>query len=156
VKLRHNVSIAAPPDLVWDYVADLPRVAACVPGVEQVESVGGDRYSGLLKISLGPIRLKLAGHIAVTQRDESARMATLHASGSDAGAGGAVEADVRMAVRPGATRDTAILDIDTDAQVMGRIGEFGQPLIKRKADQTMSEFAANLSRAIAAPGASRS
>ncbi len=149
MKLTHSVPVAADPQRVWTYVVDVLRVAACVPGVEQVESLGSDRYRGLLKVSIGPIRLSLAGEIAIT-RDEAGRTATLHASGADAGAGGAVEADVMLTVKPGAAAGTAIVDIHTDAQVMGRIGEFGQPLIKRKADQTMTEFAANLSRAFVA------
>lgn len=150
MKLTHRVPVAADPERVWSYVVDVVRVAGCVPGVEQVESLGNDRYRGVLKVSIGPIKLKLAGDISITQRDDAAHTATMHAAGADAGAGGSVEADVRMTVKPGATAGTAIVDIDTDAQVMGRIGEFGQPLIKRKADQTMTEFAANLSRAFVA------
>jgi carbon monoxide dehydrogenase subunit G len=40
--------------------------------------------------------------------------------------------------------------MDTDAQIMGRIGEFGQPLIRKKADQMVGEFAENLKKAILA------
>ena len=44
------------------------------------------------------------------------------------------------------------LKLDTDATVMGRIGEFGQPIIKKKAEQMMNEFAKNLEKAITATG----
>ena len=36
-----------------------------------------------------------------------------------------------------------------DVQVAGRIGEFGQPVIQRKADQLMSQFAECLARTLA-------
>jgi hypothetical protein len=33
---------------------------------------------------------------------------------------------------------------------MGRIGDFGQPIIRKKADQTLQEVAANLRKALPA------
>jgi carbon monoxide dehydrogenase subunit G len=38
--------------------------------------------------------------------------------------------------------------IDTDLTVLGKIGEFGQPLIRSKADSLLAEFARNLSAAL--------
>ena len=35
---------------------------------------------------------------------------------------------------------------------MGRLGELGQPLIRRKAQSTIEEFARNVSRELAARG----
>ena len=40
--------------------------------------------------------------------------------------------------------------IDTDLAVLGKIGEFGQPVIKKKADGLLEEFARNLVSALAA------
>ena len=40
--------------------------------------------------------------------------------------------------------------IDTDLAVLGRIGEFGQPVIRKKADALLEEFARNLRSALAA------
>ena len=59
-----------------------------------------------------------------------------------------MSADVRLSVTPGATPGTSELVVTTDAQILGKIGEFGQPVVKRKADQTMTEFVANLGRAL--------
>jgi carbon monoxide dehydrogenase subunit G len=41
------------------------------------------------------------------------------------------------------------LAIETDLAVLGKIGEFGQPIIKKKADTLLEEFAANLCSALA-------
>ena len=40
--------------------------------------------------------------------------------------------------------------IDTDLTVLGKIGEFGQPIIRSKADTLLAEFARNLGSALAA------
>ena len=47
--------------------------------------------------------------------------------------------------------DGTKLEVSTDANVMGRIGDFGQPIIRKKADQTLQEVAANLRKALATP-----
>ena len=42
------------------------------------------------------------------------------------------------------------LTISTDANVMGKLGEFGQPVIRKKAEQMMAEFTENVKRAVTA------
>ena len=39
--------------------------------------------------------------------------------------------------------------IDTELAVLGKIGEFGQPIIRSKADRMLEEFAGNLGAALA-------
>jgi carbon monoxide dehydrogenase subunit G len=150
VKFEHRATIAAPIDQVWTFLMDVPKVATCAPGVESVEPVGDDRYRGTLRVQVGPIKLALQGDVYITARDDSARKASMRADAADKRAGGAVKAVLSMSVAetPGTPGSTDLL-LETDAQVMGRIGEFGQPIIKRKAEQTMNQFAENLRRAIA-------
>jgi uncharacterized protein len=150
VRFAHSVSVPADRDAVWTFVTDIARVAPCVPGVEsvaRVEAPGGERYHGVMRVSLGPVRLALEGDVRLARRDDASGEADLHVTAADAQAGGSVEADVRLraVAEDGGTR----LHIETDARVMGRIGEFGQPIIKRKADQTMAQFAENLTRVLA-------
>jgi carbon monoxide dehydrogenase subunit G len=150
VRFAHSVNVPADRETVWAFVTDISRVATCVPGVESVARVDGpdgERYHGVMRVSLGPVRLALEGDVRLARRDEDSREADLRVAAADAQAGGSVEADVRLRAAPeaGGTR----LHIETDARVMGRIGEFGQPIIKRKADQTMAQFAENLTRALA-------
>ena len=150
MRFAHSVSIPVDRDAVWTFVTDIARVAQCVPGVESVVPVDGpdgERYHGVMRVTLGPVHLALEGDVRLARRDNDAREADLRVAAADAQAGGSVEADVglRAVAEDGGTR----LHIETDARVMGRIGEFGQPIIKRKADQTMLKFAENLTRTLA-------
>jgi carbon monoxide dehydrogenase subunit G len=56
---------------------------------------------------------------------------------------------MRMHLSPGESSDKTDVDIRTDANVMGKLGEFGQAVIRKKADQIVQEFARNLSQAVA-------
>ena len=73
----------------------------------------------------------------------------MRADAADKGAGGAVKAVLAMSLTelPGPTPST-LLNLEADAQIMGRIGEFGQPVIRKKADQMVAEFTKNLQNAI--------
>ena len=147
MKFEHKATIAAPIDQVWKFLLDVPSVATCAPGVDSVEALGDDKYRGTLKVQVGPIKLALQGDVSIVSKDEAARTATMRADAADRRAGGAVKAVLNMALSevPGGTE----LRMETDAQIMGRIGEFGQPIIRKKAEQTMNEFSANLQKAIA-------
>jgi carbon monoxide dehydrogenase subunit G len=147
VKLSHTVTIAAPAEKVWAVVMDIPLAARCLPGVAAVNPSGADKFNGSLLVQIGPVRLILDGEIAVASRDDAARRASLRASAKDSRIGGTVRSTVDLALRDVA--GGCELKIDSDVQIGGRIGEFGQPVIQRKADQLLAQFAQCLSRTAA-------
>jgi len=151
MKFEHSATIPAPIDRVWAFLMDVPSVAKCAPGVQSVEPLGDDRYRGTINVQVGPIKLSLQGDVSITEKDEAARKASMRADAADKRAGGAVKAVMHMSLSEAAGSGTE-LKIDTDAQVMGRIGEFGQPIIRKKADQMMTQFAENLRRTIVEQG----
>src|SRR5207244_6435386 len=134
MKFSHTAKINAPIDEVWAWLMDVPRIATCVPGVDSVEPIDNDRYRGTIKVSVGPIRLALHGDVWITERDEQAHRAAMQAEAADRQAGGSVKATLTMSLSEAG--DGTDMLMETDAQILGRIGDFGQPVIKKKADQT--------------------
>jgi len=133
---------------LWDFLMDVPAVGRCVPGVDSIEAVDGDAYKGGLKISVGPIRLTLQGTIVVEERDRDAWRARMRAEANDRRIGGGIRARMSLALAP-AEAGTR-LEIHTDLAVLGKIGEFGQPVIKKKADTLLAEFVRNIGSALPA------
>jgi carbon monoxide dehydrogenase subunit G len=148
LKLSHTAKIPAPAAKVWAVVVDIPVAARCVPGVAAVTPAGSDKFKGSLLVQIGPVRLVLDGDISVTARDDAARRASLKADAKDSRLGGTVRATVDVSLRD--LDDGCELRIDSDVQIGGRIGEFGQPVIKRKADQLLAQFAQCLGKSAAA------
>lgn len=146
MKFTHSATVAAPRDKVWARLMDIPAAARCVPGVASVRPHGKDKYLGTLAVQIGPVRLVLDGDFAVTARDETVGTASIRADAKDSRVGGAIRAtmDLALAEKSGVTE----LRIVTDLAVMGRLGEFGQAVIKRKADQLMQDFAECLARQV--------
>lgn len=139
----------ASPDRVWAFVMDIPSMAKCIPGCDGVEDLGNNHYKATVKIKVGPIGLSLASEISIVEKDEANRTASLLVEAADKRVGGAVKATMSMKLAP--EGDGTKLEVSTDANVMGRIGDFGQPIIRKKADQTLQEVAANLRKALATP-----
>ena len=132
---------------LWDFLMDVPQVGRCVPGVESIEAVNGSAYKGGLKVQVGPIRLSLQGAITVEEADRDAGRARMRAEANDRRLGGGIRARLILTLSPvdAGTRVT----IDTDLAVLGKIGEFGHPVIKKKADALLEEFARNLRTTLA-------
>jgi carbon monoxide dehydrogenase subunit G len=139
----------ARPDRVWAFVMDVPSVASCIPGCEGVEALGDDRYKAVVKVKVGPIGLSLASEISIVEKNEAAKTAALRVEAADKRIGGAVKATMSMTLVPAG--EGTRLEVSTDANVMGRIGDFGQAVIRKKADQTLQEVAENLRKALAVP-----
>jgi uncharacterized protein len=146
MKFEQTMALPADPDRVWDFVMDVRAVADCIPGIENVEPLGNDRYRMTVKVKVGPIALTLQSEIAIVERDAARRTARMRLDAADKRVGGAVKASMAMRLEPAA--DGTALLVETDAQVMGRIGDFGQPMIRRKADQMLQEMAQNVRRSL--------
>ena len=132
---------------LWDLLMDVPTVSRCVPGVGTVEAVGENAYRGGIEVKVGPVRLSLQGTITVEERDRAGWRARMRAEANDRRLGGGIRALLHLTLLP-AEAGTRIR-IDTDLAVLGKIGEFGQPIIRSKADTILEEFARNLGSALA-------
>lgn len=146
MRLTHITLVRAPRARVWKLITDIPAAARCVPGVAAVTPSGAGRFNGSLLVQLGPVRLVLDGNVALTATDEAAGKATVRADAKDARLGGTVRATMDLTLVD-KSEDTE-LRITSDVQVAGRIGEFGQPVIQRKADQLMTQFAECVARTL--------
>ncbi|MDA0734197.1 MAG: SRPBCC family protein [Chloroflexi bacterium] len=152
MKLENRCLVPADRDTTWALVMDIPRVATCVPGIEDVTAEDEDRFQAVMKVRIGPISLNLAGTIQVLEQDEAKGEASFLVEASDRRVGGAVRTNITMQLAPQADNQTELI-IVSDTNFMGRLGELGQPIIRRKANTTMQDFARNLAQQVSSPSA---
>ena len=60
-------------------------------------------------------------------------------------AAGAVNGKTSMQLREMSANQTE-MEMETDVSILGKIGEFGQPIIRKKADDMLSEFVENIKK----------
>lgn len=145
MKFNQKAVIAVAREPLWNFLMDIPKVAQLLPGVDKVERVDQDTYQGTLKIRVGPISLNLQGKITVEERDQDNWRATLRADASDRMAAGAMRGKTTMTLTELNANETE-LSVDTDVNILGKIGEFGQPIIRKKADTMLKEFVENIKK----------
>jgi len=148
VKFNQRVVIPMAREPLWDFLMDVPKVALSLPGVEAVSQIDDTTYQGTLKVRVGPISLNLQGKIIMEQRDRGSWRAALRAEASDRMVAGAVKGKTTMELKEIGPKETELL-VETDVNILGKIGEFGQPIIRKKADQMLQEFVENIKKQLA-------
>ena len=147
MQLENKCLVPADRDTTWKLVMDIPRVAACIPGVNDVTPVGDDKFNAVMQVRIGPMRLSFSGTILIVDQDKQKGEARFRVEAADRRLGGSFRADMTLRLNPLSETQTE-LSIESDVAFMGKLGELGQPLIRRKAGNTLEDFARNLSQQV--------
>ena len=145
MKFSQSAQIPVAREPLWEFLMDVPKVAQSLPGVESVSKIDDTTYDGALKVRVGPIALNLLGKIIVEEQDKENWRATLRAEANDRRAAGAVKGKTTMMLKALDSNQTELV-VETDVNILGKIGEFGQPIIRKKADSMLREFVENIKK----------
>ena len=146
MKFENTFTVQAPPDEVLATLLDVERVAPCMPGAEVLERVDENAYKVGIKVRVGPISMTYRGEVQITERDETARTATMHAKAKEARGQGTADAQVHMVLTAenGGTRAS----LETDVALSGRVAAMGQGVIADVAGRLVETFAENLAASL--------
>lgn len=142
VKVEREVSIKAPREAVWDFLWDVPRLAACIPGAKEVRTVeDGKRYAAVVSEKVGPFKVQFPLEITVLEVDPPARLRA-RAGGRDAAVDGLVKVDLDVSLR--AVEGGTALGLRAEIAVLGKLGTLGHSVIVRKGTDIVDRFAASV------------
>jgi carbon monoxide dehydrogenase subunit G len=154
MRLENSCLIPADQATAWALVMDIPKAAACVPGLKEITSDGENRFKAALQVRVGPMGLNFTGTVVVVETDEDGGEARIQVEAVDRRVGGSIKADMTVkltsANAAGGGSGPTQLSIITETAFMGKLGELGQPLMRRKAKTTIEEFAKNLAKIVPA------
>jgi carbon monoxide dehydrogenase subunit G len=137
MEIRETFRLDAPRDQVAAVLVDVPVVAECVPGVQDVTQQDDGSWSAVLAAQLGPIKARFAGSIAV---DDSAAPEKLRAKGSGSDRGTGSQAQVSMEATLTEEAGGTTVDIVADVVIRGRLGQFGTGIIRATAQEMTKVF----------------
>lgn len=138
-------TIKARRETVWAFLMQAENVANCLAGVEAMKQLDEDHYEGTLRVKVGPISLALQGILHVEARDQERWHGAMRAEAKDRRLGGGMRAHLRMDLQEAGPQQTEML-VTLEAHMLGKLGEFGQPIIRKKADAMLQEFAVQVSQ----------
>ena len=138
MKFEHSFTVNATPAETWDFLMNIPEMAGCIPGASDIAQVDDTTYDANVKARIGPIGAKFACRVAIVQLDPAARTGLVELTGKDSKLGSSVKAKMNMTMceNDGGTTVTVV----TDADVLGKIGQYGHGMISKRADSMFEDF----------------
>ncbi|MBK8063919.1 MAG: SRPBCC family protein [Betaproteobacteria bacterium] len=137
---------------VWEIFADMPAVAACLPGAEISEHTPTS-LKGRITTKFGPMRAAFAGTAAL-ERDEAVKSGAIRGNGTDSLSGSRARGDISYRLHDaggGRTRVTVAIDYS----LQGPLAQFSRGgLVKEFVKKMVADFAANLNARLGAPAGS--
>jgi carbon monoxide dehydrogenase subunit G len=143
---RIDALLPATASRLWAIFFDVKRVAALIPGCENVVEVETLKtFSAVMRQKIGPFKLEVPTQIAI-ESYEIERQVALKALGTDKATGTTI--DVRMVVNLQEQHDgedvLCKLDVSASMQVAGRLASLGYPIVRKRSEQLFAEFEARL------------
>ena len=149
MKFTQTCLITADRGTVWEFLMDMEKVASCLPGVEDLKQLDADNYEGTLRVKVGPVSLSFQGTVQVEARDREQWRGIVRAEAKDRKRGGSVRAHMQMDLIETSPAETE-MQVTLDAHILGKIGEFGQPIIRKKTETLLQDFAEQVSQQLVA------
>jgi carbon monoxide dehydrogenase subunit G len=152
LEIVKTFEVDAPPEAVWSFLTDLPRVARCLPGAAIGDKLDEKTSSGTMTIKVGPVSSTYRGKVVFERLDPAARTAEIVATGQDVrGKGGA---DLKLtsslkALPGGKTEVTAVSLVN----VTGMLAQMGRGMIQDVSDEMFQIFSERMRAELETPAA---
>jgi uncharacterized protein len=139
LQFQKEVEILVPREKVWNFIWDVDRFIACVPGCKEAKTVeAGKKYSATMVEKVGPFKVEFPTTIEVLEREELTHIKA-QASGADNKIGSRMKIDLDVNLRE--QDNKTFLGFVATVDILGKLAALGHGIIKRKADQVLDEFA---------------
>ena len=142
-RFEESFVIVQPPAKVWEVFADIPLVAACLPGVELTEH---DAYTakGKMTVKLGPILAGFSGS-AVIERDDQAKRGFIRGAGNDRGSGSRTKGEITYRLTPENEGNQTRVSLTVEYNLQGPLAQFSRSSLAQELGRRLvGEFAGNL------------
>jgi hypothetical protein len=144
MKVEGEIGVAAPRALVFERLRDAHFFASCVDGVSDLSAIDETHYSASFatKVAFMSFKFKVSVEMSrVAPPDEI----EAKVEGNPVGIVGRLTAtaNTKLSERDGRT----VIAYSIDANLTGKLGSIGQPVLKAKAKEMEKQFAARLSAA---------
>jgi carbon monoxide dehydrogenase subunit G len=135
VDLTASYTFDAPQERVFDLLTDPTVVASCLPGCEQLEPIGENRYRAVLSMGIAAITGRYEGTVELQELN---RPASCKLVVEGRGTPGFVKGygEIELA----ATAEGTVVKVRGHAQVGGAIARVGQRLIGGASKMMMDKF----------------
>jgi uncharacterized protein len=141
MKIVGELSVKAPREKVFDALRDARFFASCVDGVQELTEIDATHYSSIFQTKIAYMTFKFAVTVEMTKA-QAPDLIEGRVEGRPMGLVGRLTATAttRLTEEGGETR----IAYEIDSALTGKLGSVGQPVLKAKAKEMETTFAARL------------
>ena len=140
--IEDEFTVDHPLEKVWEIFADMPAVAACLPGAEVTEHTPAS-LKGRITTKFGPIKASFVGEAGL-ERDEAAMRGAIRGSGIDGLSGSRARGDISYRLSDAGGGRTRVA-VAIDYSLQGPMAQFSRGgLVREFVRKMVADFAANL------------
>jgi hypothetical protein len=141
MKFDGQLKVPAPREAVFDRLKDAPYFASCVEGVRDLVEVNPTHYTAVFETKIAYIKFKFQVSVELTEAERPVAIAA-KIEGKPHGIVGRLSAT--SSARFEEAGSETIIHYAIEANLTGRLGSIGQPVLKSKAKEMERQFVANL------------
>src|SRR5438132_6173285 len=126
--------------MVWAFLLDVNKVAACAPGFQSLEVLGEEEWKAVIAVGIGPVKAKFTLGVTRPEMHEPDRMVV---KGRGKAPGSAVDLNGEMSLTALEENQTR-MDWKAIVNVSGTIASVGARLLQGTAEKLTGQFFACL------------
>lgn len=146
MKFSGTISVPAQREQVFDRLNDPQFFASCIEGVEDMKELDPTHFTAILETRIAYIKFRFNVAVELTGVDRPNRL-TAKAEGVPLGIVGRMTAQSGAILLEAETGTDVAYEIDV--ALAGKLGSFGQPVLRSKAKEMEKQFSKNLLAAFA-------
>ncbi len=125
-----------PIEEVWEYLLNVNKIAACVPGFQSLQETGNERWKAVVSAAVGPIKAKFTVDLTRTERQEPELM-VLKGHADAPGSAVDVTGEMRLkAISP----DTTRMNWSASLDLSGALARLGAQMMRGTVEKQTGEF----------------
>ena len=139
MQIEKQFTVSAPADVVWQFLTDPHKVAACLPGAAITGQTDDRTYTGTITVKVGPLATSYRGEVRFERLDAATRTADIAARGQDVRGKGGAELKMTSRIKELSGGDSEVTVVQ-DIAVTGILAQMGRGMIEDVGDQLFERF----------------
>jgi uncharacterized protein len=137
-----KIELDAPADRAWDFLIDINKFSACLPGIEEVRQIDDKTFEGTLAATVGPISGKFSFRSMILESRPPEQM-LVRTDGTDSVTKSVLNADMTVELQKLSDHKTQ-MNYRADVKIKGRLAILGDMVLRATATLILKEFARRL------------
>lgn len=141
MKIDGELTVRAPQAAVYDAVQDPRFFASCIDGVQDLTEIDPTHFDAVFETKVAYMKFRFKVSVEVV-RKEAPSLMEARIEGTPLGVVGRVTATALT--RLSQAGDDTKIEYEIEANITGKLGSLGQPVMKSKAKELEKQFATRL------------